>query len=79
MRKLNLLWALLLSAVFVVGCNPDNPTPDKPTPSEKPVITLTEVESTFDSFTFEVTTTVAGKLGYAVVAEGYDAPKIDDL
>ena len=79
MRKLNLLWTLLLSAVFVVGCNPDNPTPDKPTPSEKPVITLTEVESTFDSFTFEVTTTVAGKLGYAVVAEGYDAPKIDDL
>ena len=79
MRKLNLLWALLLSAVFIVGCNPDNPTPDKPTPGEKPVITLTEVESTFDSFTFEVTTTVAGKLGYAVVAEGYDAPKIDDL
>ena len=81
MRKLNLLWALLLSAVFVVGCSPDNPTPDdpKPVPGEKPVITLTEVEATFDSFTFEVTTTVAGTFGYAVVAEGYAAPKIDEL
>ena len=81
MRKLNLLWALFLSAVFVVGCNPDNPTPDnpEPVPGEKPVITLTEVEATFDSFTFEVTTTVAGTFGYAVVAEGYSAPKIDEL
>ncbi len=81
MRKLNLLWALLLSVVFVVGCNPDNPTPDnpEPVPGEKPVITLTEVETTFNSYTFEVTTTVAGTFGYAVVAEGYDAPKIDEL
>ena len=81
MRKLNLLWALLLSAVFVVGCNPDNPTPDnpQPQPGEKPVITLTEVEATFNTFSFEVTTTVAGTLGYAVVAEGYDAPKIDEI
>ena len=82
MRKLNLLWALLLSAVFVVGCNPDTPTPDEPTPPQpgvKPEITLTEVEVAFDSFTFEVTTTVAGELGYAVVAEGYSAPKIDEL
>ena len=82
MRKLNLLWALFLSAVFVVGCNPDTPTPDEPTPPQpgvKPEITLTEVEVAFDSFTFEVTTTVAGELGYAVVAEGYSAPKIDEL
>lgn len=81
MRKLNLLWALLLSAVFVVGCNPDNPTPDnpQPQPGEKPVITLTEVEATFNTFSFEVTTTVAGTLGYAVVAEGYAAPKIDEI
>ncbi len=81
MRKLNLLWALLLSAVFVVGCNPDNPTPDnpQPQPGEKPVITLTEVEATFNTYSFEVTTTVAGTLGYAVVAEGYDAPKIDEI
>lgn len=84
MRKLNFLWALLASALLVVGCNPDNPTPDNPTPddpipSEKPEVTLSQIEVTFNSFTFEVATTVAGELGYAVVAEGYDAPKIDEL
>ena len=83
MKKLHFLWALLCSALLVVGCTPDtpqdDPAPDDPTPTEKPEITLTQTEVTFDSFTFEVTTTVAGKLGYAVVAEGYDAPKIDDL
>ena len=84
MRKLNFLWALLASAL-VVGCNPDTPEQDQPGPgndpvnTEKPELTLTQTELTFDSFTFEVTTTVAGELGYAVVAEGYDAPKIDQL
>ena len=83
MRKLNYLWALLATALFVVGCTPDNPEPepgpDEPVNTEKPVITLTQTEVTFDSFTFEVTTTVDGELGYAVVAEGYDTPKIDEL
>ena len=87
MRKLNYLWALLASALIVVGCNPDTtepepkpePGPDNPTPTEKPEITLSQTEVTFDTFTFEVTTTVAGELGYAVVAEGYDSPKIDEL
>lgn len=90
MRKLNSLWALLLSVLFVVGCNPDTPPVNdpgngggnddpQPTPTEKPEITLAQTELTFESFTFEVTTTVAGELGYAVVAEGYDAPKIDEL
>ena len=86
MKNLNFLWALLASVLLVVGCNPDNhgtdepePGPNDPTPTEKPVITLTEVEAAFDSFTFEATTTVAGTLGYAVVAEGYSAPKIDEL
>ncbi|MBR5865029.1 MAG: hypothetical protein IKY89_02020 [Alistipes sp.] len=84
MRKLNFLWALLASAL-VVGCNPDTPEQNQPGPgndpvnTEKPELTLTQTELTFDSFTFEVTTTVAGELGYAVVAEGYDAPKIDQL
>ena len=84
MRKLNFLWALLASAL-VVGCNPDTPEQDQPGPgndpvnTEKPELTLAQTELTFDSFTFEVTTTVAGELGYAVVAEGYDAPKIDQL
>ena len=87
MRKLNYLWALLASALIVVGCNPDTtepepkpePGPDNPTPTEKPEITLSQTEVTFDTFTFEITTTVAGELGYAVVAEGYDSPKIDEL
>ena len=85
MRKLNYLWALLASALIVVGCNPDTPEPEpKPepgpdNPTEKPEITLSQTEVTFDTFTFEVTTTVAGELGYAVVAEGYESPKIDEL
>ena len=90
MRKLNSLWALLLGVLFVVGCNPDTPPVNdsgngggnddpQPTPTEKPEITLAQTELTFDSFTFEVTTTVAGELGYAIVAEGYEVPKIDEL
>ena len=90
MRKLNSLWALLLGVLFVVGCNPDTPPVNdsgngggnddpQPTPTEKPEITLAQTELTFDSFIFEVTTTVAGELGYAIVAEGYEAPKIDEL
>lgn len=85
MRKLHFLWALLCSALLVVGCTPDEPTPEPgpepgpDNPTEKPVITLAETEVTFNSFTFEVTTTIAGELGYAVVAEGYDTPKLDEL
>lgn len=86
MRKLSLLWALLVSALFVVGCGPETPdTPNKPIPDDPipggvtPEITLTEVEVTFDSFTFEVTSNVEGELGYAVVAEGNTTPKIDEL
>ena len=76
MRKLNFLWALLASALFVVGCDTDNPNTGL---SEQPEITIAEVATTFDSFTFEVTTTVEGTLGYAYVAEGYNAPKIDEM
>ena len=76
MRKLSLLWALLVSALFVVGCGPETPdTPNEPIPDDPipggvtPEITLAEVEVTFDSFTFEVTSNVEGELGYAVVAD----------
>ena len=84
MKKLHFLWALLCSALIAVGCNTDTPGtdepgPDEPKPAEKPEITITETEVTFNSFTFEVTTTVEGTLGYAVVAEGYDTPKLDEL
>ena len=84
MRRLNFLWALLASALFVVGCSSDNTTPEEPKPdptpeTQKPEITITEVEATFNSFTFEVTTTMAGELGYAVITEGYETPKLDEL
>lgn len=80
MRKLFSIFALVASAMFVVGCQPDNPEPE-PTPGDKtkPEITLTAVETTQDSFTFEVETTAAGTLGYAVVAKGFSAPTVDEM
>lgn len=81
MRKMLFLWTLL-SVICAVGCqtgtNDPEPTP-KPTPGTKPEITLTAGEVTHNSFTFEVTTTVAGELGYAVVAEGAQAPSIEEI
>ena len=78
MRKLFTLFAFIASMMFVVGCQPDNPEPE-PTPDSKPEITLTAGEITAESFTFEVSTTVPGTLGYAVVAKDYAAPSIDEM
>ena len=91
MRKLNFLWVLLLSALFMVGCNP-NPDVDNPTPPNtedpgngneneegKPVITLAQIEVSSNSFTFEVKTTAAGTLGYIAVPEDFKAPTIDEM
>ena len=78
MRKLFNIFALIASVMFVVGCEPDNPTPE-PTPSEKPQITLTAGEITAESFTFEVSSNTVGTLGYAVVAKGYTNPTIDEI
>ena len=78
MRKLFNIFALIASVMFVVGCEPVNPTPE-PTPGEKPQITLTAGEVTADSFTFEVSSSTAGTLGYAVVAKGYTNPTIDEI
>ncbi|MBO5882284.1 MAG: hypothetical protein J6Q21_03470 [Alistipes sp.] len=82
MRKLNFLFALLASALCVVACTPSNTPEDKPQPgpdAPKPEITLEEVEVTFEAFTFKVTTTVEGTLGYTVVPEGVATPKIDEM
>ncbi|MBO5698129.1 MAG: hypothetical protein J6R90_07035 [Alistipes sp.] len=76
MRKLSLLWALLVSVLFVVGCNPD--TPEGGNDGVKPEITIEQNAVDFNSFTFDVTTTVAGELGYVVVSEGYNAPNINE-
>ena len=83
MRKLHFLWTLLASALFVVGCsksdsNTDTPTPD-PVPGAKPEITLTEVEATYNTFTFKATTTIAGTLGYAIAPEGSKTPTFDEM
>ena len=80
MRKLSLLWTLLVSVLFVVGCGPESPEgPTPPTPGVTPEITIEQKAVEYNSFTFEVTTTVAGELGYAVVADGNTTPKIDEL
>ncbi len=81
MRKLFSIFALVATIAAVVGCQPDTPEPQpQPNPGgSKPEITLTEGEVTANALTFEVTTTVAGELGYAVVAEGYSAPSINEL
>lgn len=79
MRKLFSIFALLATVAMVVGCKEDIPTPEPNPDGTKPEITLTEGEVTATSFTFEVTTTAKGELGYAVIAEGYNTPSIDQL
>ncbi|MBO5830315.1 MAG: hypothetical protein J6R01_01750 [Alistipes sp.] len=69
MRKLFSIFTLMAYVIGLVGCEPIT----------KPEITLTEVEVLADKFTFEVRTNVAGELGYAVVAEGYKTPSINEL
>lgn len=76
MRKLSLLWALLVSALFVIGCSPDTPVGGNE--GAKPEITLEQNAVDFNSFTFDVTTTIAGELGYVVVSEGYNAPNLNE-
>ncbi len=73
MRKLFSIFTLMAYVIGLVGCEPINSV------GTKPEITLTEVEVLADKFTFEVSTNVAGELGYAVVAEGYKTPGINEL
>ncbi len=73
MRKLFTIFALLLGAISFVGCSSD----DTPMGDTQPQISITQVAVTPDTFTFKVTTSEAGTIGYAVVAEGYETPKVD--
>ena len=76
MKKLLSFWTIV-AMLFIAGCKTsDEPTPT-PTPNQ-PTITLTQVAVAAESFSFEVTTTVEGTLGYAIVAEGFTAPKMDE-
>lgn len=79
MKKSFFLWALIASVFCAVSCDKDPVNPNEPTPGTKPEITLTAGEATANAFTFEVTTNVAGQLGYAVVAEGNTNPSIDEI
>lgn len=86
MRRLFNIWTLILCAFAVVGCEKtpvDDGTGtgggDKPTPGVTPEISIEQTALDFNSFTFTVTTSVEGELGYAVVAEGNATPKIDEL
>lgn len=82
MRKLFTFCATLFSILSIVGCNPDDPdtgkTPGNNPQSKKPEITIREVEVTYDSITFEVTTDIAGTLGYTVVRSGFDTPNFNE-
>ena len=84
MRRLFNIWAVILCALAVIGCE-KNPVDDgtgtgnNPTPGTTPEITLEQTAIDFNSFTFKVTTNVEGELGYAVVAEGNSTPKIEEL
>lgn len=86
MRRLFNIWTLILCAFAVVGCE-KTPVDDgtgtgggnKPTPGVTPEISIEQTALDFNSFTFTVTTSVEGELGYAVVAEGNAIPKIDEL
>ena len=76
MRKLFTLCAAIFGILSLVGCTDDTTIPsggDVVTP----VITLSEVDTTPDSITFEVETNVAGTIGYAVSPDGYKAPNAD--
>ena len=86
MRRLFNIWTLILCAFAVVGCEKtpvDDGTGtgggDKPTPGVTPEISIEQTAIDFNSFTFTVTTSIEGELGYAVVAEGNATPKIDEL
>ena len=80
MRRLLNIWALILCTLAIVGCEnePVDDNTKEPTPSVKPEITLTEQSVDYYSITFDVTTTIDGELGYAVVAEGYEAPSMPE-
>ena len=86
MRKLFNIWAVILCALAVVGCE-KTPVDDgtgtggddnKPTPGVTPEISLEQKALDYNSFTFEVTTNVEGELGYVVVAEGNKTPAMDE-
>lgn len=62
--------------------NPNGPEepeePNEPEKPKKPEITVTEVEVTYFSYTFELTTTIEGEYGFICVKEGFEVPMFQD-
>lgn len=80
MKKLFTICATLLGVLFAVCCTPtEEGTEQRPGNFTKPEITLQEGEVSANSFSFTVTTTIAGELGYDVVVEGGKTPTIDEI
>ena len=80
MKKLFTICATLLGVLFAVCCTPpEKGTEQQPGNFTKPEITLQEEEVSANSFSFTVTTTIAGELGYDVVVEGGKTPTIDEI
>ena len=79
MRKLYSLFALFVMLLSFASCeDKPAPGPNKPDESTKPEIAIESKVVEPNSFTFEVTTNVAGELGYCVVRAGYEAPSVDE-
>ena len=75
MKRLFSILTALFGIFCLVGCgNEQVAGGDYPTP----VITIEEVEVTPNTYTFKVTTDVAGTLGYAVAPVEFGAPKMDE-
>lgn len=85
MRKLFAFCATLIGVIGLIGCTEDANDLQTPTGDDngnnggntevvEPEITIREVEVTPNTITFEVTTNVAGTLGYKVSPAGYKAP-----
>lgn len=79
MRKLYSLFAIFAMFLSFASCE-DQPAPGPDVPSEgiQPEISIVEKAVEPNSFTFEVTTNVAGELGYCIVRSGYEAPSVDE-
>ncbi|MBR2368399.1 MAG: hypothetical protein IKA81_07330 [Alistipes sp.] len=80
MKRLFSFWAILVSVLFAIGCdNTETPTP--PTPDEpnlKPEITLTPLETTAYTFTFDIQVNEPCEYGY-YVASSLDTTPVPDM
>lgn len=77
MRKFFTICATIIGVIGLIGCTNDGNELSNGTTATTPTISISQVEVTPESITFEVTTNVAGKLGYVASPDGFKAPKPD--